>query len=59
MITWIGKNVRVMRKAKVSVHAGEVKRLMSVFSIEVAAENQEDVDEEHIIIRLRKVRAKI
>ncbi|KAG8955122.1 hypothetical protein FRC04_009579 [Tulasnella sp. 424] len=54
LITWIGENAKVMRKAKVSVHAADVKRVLSVFSIEVPAREKGDVDEEHIVTRLRK-----
>lgn len=42
---------------QVSVHAADVKRVLSVFSIEVPAREKGDVDEEHIVTRLRKVRS--
>ena len=29
-ITWIGKNVKVLRKAKLSVHVSDVKRVLQV-----------------------------
>ncbi|KAG8895057.1 hypothetical protein FRB99_000789 [Tulasnella sp. 403] len=54
LIIWIGSAVKVMRKAKVSVHAADVKSKLSVFSIEVPAREHSDVDEEHIVTRLRK-----
>jgi len=54
LITWIGSKVGVMRKAKVSVHAAPVKRLLSSYSIDVSAGEQNEVDEEHIVTRLRK-----
>ncbi|KAG8919720.1 hypothetical protein FRC01_001150 [Tulasnella sp. 417] len=54
LITWIGESVGVMRKAKVSVHTADVKKVLSVASIDVPARVQEDVDEEHIVTRLRK-----
>ncbi|KIO25375.1 hypothetical protein M407DRAFT_244097 [Tulasnella calospora MUT 4182] len=55
LITWIGEKAPIMRKAKISVHTADVKKLISVFSIEVPARSQEDVDEDHIVTRLRKV----
>jgi len=54
LIIWIGSAVKVMRRAKVSVHAADVKQSLNAFSIEVAAEVQEDVDQDKIVTRLRK-----
>ncbi|KAG8927921.1 hypothetical protein FRC03_008012 [Tulasnella sp. 419] len=54
LITWIGKDVKVMRKAKVSVHTADVKQVLSAYSVDVAARDLEDLDEGHIVIKLRK-----
>lgn len=54
LITWIGDKAGIMRKAKISVHTGDVKKALPVFSIEVPARAHEDVDEDHIVTRLRK-----
>merc|ERR1712093_67081 len=54
LVTWIGKDVRVLRKAKLSVHAADVKRVISVFSLEVPANSLDDLAEEPIVVRLRK-----
>ncbi|KAG8939566.1 hypothetical protein FRC00_013787, partial [Tulasnella sp. 408] len=54
LITWIGEKAGIMRKAKISVHTGDVKKALPVFSIEVPARAHEDVDEDHIVTRLRK-----
>ncbi len=51
---WIGPSCKVMRKAKISVHAADVKSSLRVFSIEVAAREKQDLDEEAIVVRLRK-----
>ncbi|SGY43943.1 BQ5605_C001g00088 [Microbotryum silenes-dioicae] len=53
-ITYIGSGVRVMRKAKISVHKSEVQKALRAFSIEVQAENEDDLDEGPIVTRLRK-----
>ncbi|KDE08435.1 hypothetical protein MVLG_01470 [Microbotryum lychnidis-dioicae p1A1 Lamole] len=53
-ITYIGSGVRVMRKAKTSVHKSEVQKALRAFSIEVQAENEDDLDEGPIVTRLRK-----
>ncbi|KAH7345030.1 hypothetical protein B0J17DRAFT_638061 [Rhizoctonia solani] len=54
LVTWIGKEVGGMRKGKVSVHAADVKKVLSQFSIEVSAHEADDLIEEPIVVRLRK-----
>ncbi|KAF5379196.1 hypothetical protein D9615_005903 [Tricholomella constricta] len=55
LVVWIGPNCKVMRKAKISVHAADVKSVLRVFSIEVAAREKDDLNEDPIVVRLRKV----
>jgi hypothetical protein len=72
LIVWIGKDTKVMRKAKarflligklaynnpwfqISVHSADVKTVLRVFSIEVAARERDDLKEDPIVVRLRKV----
>lgn len=40
-----GSSVRVMRKAKVSVHRADVQRVLSAYSIEVPANSVDDLAE--------------
>jgi len=54
LVVWIGQSVKVMRRAKVSVHAADVKKVLNTYSIEVAAKDKDDLDEEPIVKRLRK-----
>lgn len=54
LITWIGSNVRVMRKAKLSVHKSNVVDVLRSFSVEVSANSLDDLAEEPIVVRLRK-----
>ncbi|BGP24564.1 hypothetical protein JCM10295v2_003482 [Rhodotorula toruloides] len=54
LITWIGPEVRVMRKAKLSVHAADVKRVLSAYSIDVPASSVDDLAEAPIVKRLRQ-----
>lgn len=54
LVIWIGENTRVMRKARVSIESGEVKRVLSHHSIQVDASDKSDLDEEDIVKRLRK-----
>ncbi|KAN0084199.1 hypothetical protein V8E55_007703 [Tylopilus felleus] len=54
LVVWIGSGCKVMRKAKISVHAANVKQVLRVYSIEVAAREKDDLKEDPIISRLRK-----
>jgi len=54
LITWIGKDTKVMRKAKVSVHAADVKTALKVYSLEIPARERDDLKEEPIVVKLRK-----
>ncbi|OCH86814.1 actin depolymerizing protein [Obba rivulosa] len=54
LVVWIGPSCKVMRKAKISVHTADVKQVLRVYSMEVAAREKDDLKEEPIIIRLRK-----
>jgi len=54
LVIWIGPNCKVMRKAKISVHAADVKNVLRVYSIEVAAREKDDLNEDPIVTRLRK-----
>ena len=40
--------------AQVSVHAADVKRIFSSFSIQVNASTEADLKEDEIVVRLRK-----
>ncbi|KAG6897248.1 hypothetical protein C0992_003138 [Termitomyces sp. T32_za158] len=48
-------NCKIMRKAKISVQAADVKKVLRVYSIEVAAEVKDDLKEDPIVVKLRKV----
>ncbi|THH21158.1 hypothetical protein EW146_g336 [Bondarzewia mesenterica] len=53
-VVWIGPGCKVMRKAKISVHAADVKAVLRVYSLEVAAREKDDLNEDPIVVRLRK-----
>jgi hypothetical protein len=44
------------RRTQISVHAADVKTTLRVYSIEVAAREKDDLNEDPIVVRLRKVR---
>ncbi|TFK73494.1 ADF-like domain-containing protein [Pluteus cervinus] len=54
LIVWIGSQCKVMRKAKISVHTADVKATLRIYSIEVAAREKDDLNEDPIVTRLRK-----
>ncbi|KAJ6588762.1 actin depolymerizing protein [Mycena capillaripes] len=54
LVVWIGPHCKVMRKAKISVHTADVKNVLRVFSIDVAARERDDVNQDPIVVRLRK-----
>ncbi|KAJ3815236.1 actin depolymerizing protein [Lentinula edodes] len=54
LIVWIGPRCKLMRKAKISVHAADVKAVLRVYSFEVAAQEKDDINEDPIVLRLRK-----
>ncbi|KAH6917950.1 hypothetical protein BKA70DRAFT_1245772 [Coprinopsis sp. MPI-PUGE-AT-0042] len=54
LIVWIGPGCKVMRRAKVSVHTADVKKVISQYAIEVPAREKDDLREEPIVIKMRK-----
>ncbi|KAF8068889.1 ADF-like domain-containing protein [Lyophyllum atratum] len=54
LVVWIGSKCKIMRRAKISVQAADVKAVLRVFSIEVPAREKEDLNEDPIVVRLRK-----
>ncbi|GAA6027184.1 hypothetical protein JCM8097_002464 [Rhodosporidiobolus ruineniae] len=54
LVTWIGSGVKVMRKAKLSVHAADVKKVLRVYSVDVPANSAADLSEAPIVERLKK-----
>jgi len=54
LVTWIGKDCKVMRKGKVSVQLADVKRILRVYSADISAHDKDDLKEEPIVKKLRK-----
>lgn len=54
LVVWIGENTKVMRKARVSVESGDVKRALPHHSIAVTASDRAELEEGDIVARLRK-----
>lgn len=54
LVIWIGEGTKVMRKARVSIESGEVKKVLAHHSIQVDARDKGDLEEGEIVKRLRK-----
>ncbi|KAK1924735.1 hypothetical protein DB88DRAFT_509809 [Papiliotrema laurentii] len=54
LVIWIGEEVKIMRRARVSVHAADVKNVLRTYSIEVSASTPGDLKEDEIVQRLRR-----
>ncbi len=54
LVIWIGEGTKVMRKARVSVESGDVKRVLAHHSIAVTASDVSELEEKDIVARLRK-----
>jgi hypothetical protein len=59
LIIWIGEHTKVMRKAKVSIQSGEVKRVLHHHSITVDARTKSDLNEVEIVRSLRRLEERI
>jgi hypothetical protein len=53
-VVWIGERCKVMRKAKVSIQSGNVRKVLAHHSITVDARDLSDLNEREIVVRLRK-----
>jgi hypothetical protein len=54
LIVWIGPGTKVMRKARVSIEAGEVKKALSHYSVVLDVDEKGDLAEDEVVKRLRK-----
>ncbi|WWD01600.1 hypothetical protein V866_008545 [Kwoniella sp. B9012] len=54
LVIWIGEEVKIMRRAKVSVHLADVKSVLKAYSIEVSASTPSDLKQDDVVTRLRR-----
>ncbi|KAF4580814.1 ADF-like domain-containing protein [Ophiocordyceps camponoti-floridani] len=54
LVVWIGDKSKIMRKARVSIESGDVKRVLAHHSIAVTASDRSELDEKDLVARLRK-----
>ncbi|KAJ9120641.1 hypothetical protein QFC22_002570 [Naganishia vaughanmartiniae] len=57
LVVWLGENVKVMRKAKVSVHVGSVKSVIRAFSMELKVTSPDELKEDVVVNQLRRLGA--
>lgn len=53
LIVWIGENTKVMRKARVSIESGDVKRVFGHHSA-ITTGDKSELGEDDVVTRLRK-----
>merc|ERR1712098_122275 len=53
-LSWGGPSASVMKKAKISVHKADVKRVVRDFAVEIHGTERSDFDEETIMRTVRK-----
>ncbi|KAJ2401877.1 hypothetical protein GGI23_001101 [Coemansia sp. RSA 2559] len=54
LISWCGPNTKVMRRAKLGVQKGELKKVINSFSVEIPASDAADIDAKDILLQLKK-----
>ncbi|KAJ1908233.1 hypothetical protein LPJ81_000247 [Coemansia sp. IMI 209127] len=54
LISWCGPSTKVMRRAKLGVQKGELKKVINSFSIEIPASDAADIDAKDILLQLKK-----
>ncbi|EGF79454.1 hypothetical protein BATDEDRAFT_89530 [Batrachochytrium dendrobatidis JAM81] len=54
LVSWCGTQVKVMRKAKLSVHIADVKSVIKNFAIEISAQSLDDLKDKDIDLLLKK-----
>jgi hypothetical protein len=54
LVVWIGTGCGVMRRGKISVHTADVKAVLRVYALELAAHERDDLEEGALVARLRK-----
>ena len=54
LVVWIGERTNVMRKARVSIEAGQVAAVLNHASIQISASCADDLVESDVVARLRR-----
>eukprot|EP00835_Amoeboradix_gromovi_P003018 NODE_186_length_15678_cov_0.309262.p6 type:complete len:148 gc:universal NODE_186_length_15678_cov_0.309262:1456-1899(+) len=54
LVSWVGSNAKIMRKAKISVQLSEVKSVIKVYACEFAANTLNDLKQEEVLLKVQK-----
>ncbi len=54
LVSWCGAGVKVMRRAKLSVHLATVKTVVKAFAVEMSASEKTELDESKVMLLLKK-----
>jgi len=54
LISWCGPSVGALKRAKMSVHKADIKKVLKDYAVELHATNHEDVEEEAIMAKVKK-----
>eukprot|EP00834_Sanchytrium_tribonematis_P001415 NODE_34_length_36538_cov_0.612854.p23 type:complete len:149 gc:universal NODE_34_length_36538_cov_0.612854:8507-8953(+) len=54
LVSWVGANAKIMRKAKISVQLAEVKSVLKVYACEFAANTINDLKEDEVLLKVKK-----
>ena len=54
LVSWVGPSVKVMRKARVSVHLAEVKQIIKSFAVEIQASEKSELKEEEVVKLIKR-----
>jgi hypothetical protein len=54
VLSWCGMHVKVMRRAKMSVHFASVKKVISQYAIQIEANDLDQLGDEEVTVKLKK-----
>jgi len=53
-LSWCGPNVGALKRAKMSVHKADIKKVLKDYAVEIHATTKDEVDEESLMTKVRK-----
>jgi len=53
-VSWCGASVGALKRAKMSVHKADIKKVLKDYAVEVHATSKEELDEEAVMTRVKK-----
>jgi len=53
-VRWCGPETKVMRKAKLGIHSGEVTSVIRTYAVEIQTDDKRDLEEDRVMTLVRK-----